>query len=66
MTLTWLESNLTYSLKKVFSTLYMMWGFTTNGSGILARALATPQVTETSLDTIGLREVLALWILGSP
>ena len=47
--------------------LYMWCGdLPTNGFSTLARTLATPYVTDPLLDTMGLREVPVLWILGNP
>ena len=46
----------------------LMWcgDLPTKGFRILASFVATPLVTDPQLDTIGLREVSGLWILGRP
>ena len=47
--------------------LFMCWGdMPTNAFKILASSFATPYVTDPQLDTIGLRRVSSLLILGRP
>ena len=47
--------------------LFIWWMvFPIRGFKILASSLATPYVTEPWLDTMGLRGMFFLWILGSP
>ena len=51
---------------KLFVLWIWWWGLPTKGLRILVSSVATPSVTDLLLDTIGLRGMSVLWILGSP